>query len=104
MYLLAGISTLLAIPALLLAGFFGGLFFLGRGERYGPLNDLFFALTMYLIILPAIAVVNLADEQVGAWFDVVTWIAVMGMVIAGVGQVLLVVGGISLQTSFITVD
>lgn len=102
MYLLAGISTFLAIPALLLAGFFGSLFFLGRGERYGPLNDLFVALTMFLIILPAITVENLAGEQVGAWFDVVTWVAVAGMVIAGVGQVLLVAEGISLQTSFVT--
>ena len=102
MYLVGEISTFLAIPALLLAGVFGGLFFLGRGERYGPLNDLFFAFTMFLIILPAITVTNLAGEQVGAWFDVVTWVAVAGLVIAGVGQVLLVAGGISLQTSFIT--
>ena len=57
---------------------------------------------MFLIILPAITVANLAGEQVGAWFDVVTWVAVAGTVIAGVGQVLLVAGGISLQTSFIT--
>ena len=93
---------MLAIPAVLLAGYFGILFFLGRGERYGPLNDLFFALTLFLIILPAIAVTSLADEQVKTWFEVVTWVAVAGMVVAGVGQVLLVARIISLQTSFMT--
>ena len=75
---------------------------MGRGERYGPLNDLFFALTMFLIILPAVAVEDLTGEQGGPWFDAVTWVAVVGMVIAGVGQVLLVAGRISLQTSFVT--
>ena len=73
-----------------------------RGEHYGPLNDAFFALTMFLIILLAVAVEDLADNQVGAWFDVVTWVAVAGMVIAGVGQVLLVAGRINLRTSFVT--
>ena len=34
------------------------------------------------------------------WFDAVTWVAVVGMVVAGVGQLLLVAGAISLQTSF----
>ena len=102
MYLLSGLSAFLVIPALLLSGFFGALFFLGRGERYGPLNDLFFALVLFLMILPAIAVKDLSNETVGTWFDVVTWAAVVGMVVAGVGQILLVAGAISLRTSFIT--
>ena len=100
MYLLAGISTFLVIPALLLSGIFGALFFLRRGDHYGPLNDLFFALSLFLLILPVIAVNDLANEQVGMWFDAVTWVAVVGMVVAGVGQLLLVAGAISLQTSF----
>ena len=72
MYLLAGISTFLVIPALLLSGIFGALFFLRRGDHYGPLNDLFFALSLFLLILPVIAVNDLANEQVGMWFDAVT--------------------------------
>ena len=100
MYLLAGISTFLVIPALLLSGIFGALFFLKRGDHYGPLNDLFFALSLFLLILPVIVVNDLANEQVGIWFDAVTWAAVVGLVVAGVGQVLLVAGAISLQTSF----
>jgi hypothetical protein len=102
MYLLAGISTFLAIPALLLAGYFGLLFFQGRGERYGPLNDMFSALTIFLLVPTAIAVNTLADGRVEGWFQVVTWLAVAGMLLAGVGQLLLVAGTINLQTSFIT--
>ena len=102
MYLIAAISAFLAIPALVLAGLFGVLFFSGRGGRYGPLNDLFSALAIFLMILPAIAVNTAAGKQVGVWFDVVTWAAVAGMVVAGVGQGLLVAGRISLQTSFVT--
>ena len=102
MYLAAGISALLSIPALLLAGLFGALFFLGRGERYGPLNDVFFALMLLLLILPAIAVNDLAGGQTGGWLDIVTWLAVGGMVVGAGGQVLLVARVISLQTSFIT--
>ena len=100
MYLLAGTSTFLVIPALLLSGIFGALFFLRRGDHYGPFNDLFFALSLFLMILPVIAVNDLADERVGIWFDAVTWAAVVGIVVAGVGQVLLVAGAINVQTSF----
>ncbi len=102
MFLSAGISAFLAIPALALSGYFGALFSLRKGDHYGPLNDVFFALAVFLLILPAIAVNDLANQQVGVWFDTVTWAAVAGMVVADVGQTLLVVRAISLQASFTT--
>jgi len=50
----------------------------------------------------AIAVNTLACGQAGGWFEAVTWLAVVGMLLIGVGQLLLVAGTINLQTSFIT--
>ncbi len=102
LFRLAGASALLAIPALLLAGLFLALFFGGRGAHYGPLNDIFSALSLLLLILPAIAIYASAQAAAGAWLAVVTWLAVAGMVIGAAGQVLLVVGVINLQTSFVT--
>jgi hypothetical protein len=101
MDLLAGLSAFLAIPALLLALTYGLLFFLGRGQRYGPLNDIASAAVLLLLILPAIALKDLVGAD-PAWFGIVTWVAVAGMVVAAVGQVALVLGAISLNTSFVT--
>ncbi len=102
LFRLAGASAWLTIPALLLAGLFLALFFGGRGAFYGPLNDIFSALSLLLLILPAIAIYVSAHEAAGSWLAVVTWLAVAGMVIGAAGQILLVVGVINLQTSFIT--
>ena len=102
LFRLAGASALLAIPALLLAGLFLALFFGGRGEFYGPLNDIFSALSLLLLILPAIAINVSVYQAAGSWIAVVTWLAVGGMVIGAAGQILLVVGVINLQTSFVT--
>ncbi len=96
----AGLSAFLAIPALLAALIFGLLFFLGRGRHFGPLNDVAIAVALLLLILPAIAL----NDLVGAptWFAAITWVAVAGMILAAVGQLLLVVGVIGLNTSFVT--
>src|SRR3990170_3512253 len=93
----AGYSALLAIPALLLAGVFLALFFGGFGDRYGPLNDIFSTLMLLLSVAPALAVAGLLSEQTGGWFGVLTGLAVVGMLIGAVGQMALVLGGISLQ-------
>lgn len=100
MELLAGVSALLAIPALVLALVFGVLFFLGRGRHYGPLNDVASAAVMFLLVLPAIAVRDTIGDD-PTWFGVVTWIAVAGMIFAGISQLLLVIGMITLNVSFI---
>ena len=102
LFRLAGASALFAIPALLLAGLFLALFFGGRGEAYGSLNDIFSALTLLLLILPAIAVYIGTHAAAGSWLAVVTWLAVAGMVMGAAGQVLLVLGVINLQASFVT--
>jgi len=99
---LAAYSAFLAVPTLLLAALFLALFFRGMGERYEPLNDVFSAFGLLLLVLPAFAVYTLTKEHVGAWLGIITWAAIAGMVLAAAGQVLLVLGVINLQTSFVT--
>src|SRR5437660_352283 len=102
LYPIAGVSALLAIPALLLSGLFLALFFGGRGAQFGPLNDFFVAINLFLLVPPALAIRTAVGGQAGAWFTIVTWLAIAGMVLAGVGQLLLIAGVISLQASFVT--
>lgn len=99
---IAGISAWLAIPSLLLAGVFLALFFGGRGDKYGPLNDVLSAVTLLLLILPAVGVYLMAREAAVPWFKVVTVLAVAGMAVGAGGQLLLVMGVISLGASFVT--
>ena len=98
----AGWSAIGAIAALVLAGITIALFFGGAGAQYGPLNDLFSALGLALLALPIVAVWWLVRGETGPWFGVVSLLALAGIVIAAGGQLLLVAGAISLETSFVT--
>ncbi|MEP6872512.1 MAG: hypothetical protein ABI939_11785, partial [Anaerolineaceae bacterium] len=97
----AGVSALLALLALLLAGTFLVLFF-RRGQPYGSLNDFFSALALLLLILPAAAVYVVAWNDVGWWLLLLTIAAVAGMALAAAGQLLLILRIIDLRTSFVT--
>jgi hypothetical protein len=99
---IAGYSTAGAIVSLILAGISIGLFFGGAGQFWGPINDMFTALTLVLLAPAVVAVYLLARAETGPWFGVVTVVALVGLTIAAVGQLLLVVGAITLQSSFIT--
>ena len=98
----AGLSTVLAVIALVIAAITLGLFFGGAGQWWGPVNDVFTAILMFALILPILATDRIVVPEAGLWFRVVTVAAVAGAVLAGVGQLLLVLGVIDLQTSFIT--
>lgn len=99
---LPGLSALLALPALLLAGIFFALFVGGRGDRFGSLNDFFSAVALLLLVAPAIAVYLIARDATGAWLLLLTVAAIVGMVLAAIGQFLLILRIIELQTSFVT--
>ncbi|MDH4333641.1 MAG: hypothetical protein OEW24_00005, partial [Chloroflexota bacterium] len=58
--------------------------------------------TTLLLILPVLAVLLLAGDEAGWWFSILSWLAIAGLVLVAVGQLLLVVGVISLNTSFLT--
>ncbi|MDP8903956.1 MAG: hypothetical protein M3N29_01340 [Chloroflexota bacterium] len=99
---IAPTSAYVAVITLVLSGVALVLFFGGVGYVFGPINDVLVAATLFLLIPVALAVRRLAAGQAGQWFTVLTWIAIAGMLEAAVGQLLLVVGLISLQTSFLT--
>jgi hypothetical protein len=97
----AGYSAVAATLSLLLAGVTIALFFGGAGEQYGPMNDAFTALTLLLLILPVLAIRTLVGDA-GPLFHAVTVLAVIGLLVGAVGQILLVAGIIDLNTSFVT--
>lgn len=99
---LAAASAVAAIATLLIAGLSLALFFGGAGSFWGPVNDVFSALSLLLLVPVMLAVLRLAPDDIGPWFAIVTLAAVAGALLGAIGQVLLVAGGISLQTSFVT--
>ena len=102
LYRAAGVSGIIALIALVVSAVALALFFGGAGQIYGPINDVFVAITMLALLLPILAVDGVAGPQTGLWLRVVTVAALTGAVLAAVGQVLLVAGVIDLETSFIT--
>ena len=97
-----GLSALLAVLALLLSAIFLALFFGGRGERFGSLNDLFSAIGLLLLAAPAAAVYVVARDATGGWLLIVTIAAIVGMALGAIGQFLLVLRVIDLRASFVT--
>lgn len=78
------------------------LFFSGAGAFWGPVNDLLVVATVSLL-LPAMTVLaTLVGASVGRWFTLVSAAAALGAVVIAVGQLALVFGLITLDTSFLT--
>ena len=98
----AGYAAAAATLSLLLAGVTIALFFGGAGQQYGPMNDVFTAVTLVLLILPVLAIRALVGDASGPLFDAVSLLAVVGLAVSAVGQMLLVVGVIDLDTSYVT--
>jgi len=99
---IAAYCALAAIAALVVAGITLALFFGGAGDYWGPVNDIFSALALLLLLPVMLSVLRLSPDDIGPWFAIVTYAAIAGVLIGAVGQVVLVLGGISLQTSFVT--
>jgi hypothetical protein len=99
----AGYCLFASVGTLVVGGVAGALFFSGAGAVFGPINDLFTAATLVLIVPAVVAVRRLdAERVVGGWLSVVSLATIGGLLLAAVGFVLLVVGAIDLQTSFVT--
>ena len=99
---LAAYCALGAIVTLVVAGITLALFFGGAGSYWGPVNDIFSALSLVLLLPVMLAVLRLAPDDIGPWFAIVTVAAIVGVLVGAAGQVLLVLGGIGLQASFVT--
>ncbi|MBA2383031.1 MAG: hypothetical protein H0V73_13065 [Chloroflexi bacterium] len=102
LYRLAGWSGWLALIAFVVSGIALALFFGGAGQVFGPINDAFIAMALVALIPAVVAVDRLAVNELAPWVRVVTIAAIVGIVIASVGQVLLIVGRISLEQSYLT--
>lgn len=98
----AGYSAAAALVSLILSGITIALFFGGAGSVFGPLNDLFTALALGFLVLPVVALWMLVRDDAGAWFGIVSLLALVGIAVGAGGQVLLVLGAIPLETSFVT--
>jgi hypothetical protein len=101
LYRWAGAAAAIAIVTLVISAIALALFFGGRGQFWGPVNDVFISLTVLALLLPIIAVDRLAGDAV-PWLRIVTIAAFAGCVVMAVGQLLLVVGVISLEGSYVT--
>ncbi|MDP9281467.1 MAG: hypothetical protein M3P38_05170 [Chloroflexota bacterium] len=99
---LAAPSTFLAVPMVLLAAITLVLFFRGRGDRFGTLNDLFSAIALLLLIPPVVAVYRVGGDDAGTWLLALTIATVAGLLVAAIGQLLLILRAIDLSASFVT--
>ncbi len=102
LYRAAGVSAVVALIALLVSAVAIALFFSGAGQVYGPINDVFVAITVLALVLPILAVDRAAGAQAGLWLRIVTVGAIAGAVLVAAGQIMLVVGIVDLQKSFVT--
>jgi hypothetical protein len=102
LYRAASLSALVALIALIGAAITLALFFGGAGQFWGPVNDVLFAIMLVALILPILAIDRLTINEAGFWVRVVTVAALAGAVVGAVGQLLLVVNVIDLNTSYVT--
>lgn len=98
----AGWASWVAIVPLVASAIALALFFGGAGQFWGPVNDVLISVTLLLLMLPVLAVLVLVGDQAGTWFSVLTWLTLAGLLLAAAGQLLLVVGVITLENSYMT--
>ena len=102
LYRLAGLSSWIALVALILSGVALALFFGGAGQFWGPVNDALIVLTAIALVPTVVAVARAAEPQATPWVSILTVAAVAGLVLIAVGQTLLIVGVLSLDGSYVT--
>jgi len=102
LYRLAGVSSWIALVALVLSGIALALFFGGAGEFWGPVNDALIVLTAIALIPAVLAVQRLAGDRAAPWVSILTIATIAGLVLIALGQTLLIVGRLSLDGSYVT--
>jgi hypothetical protein len=100
----AGYGTLAATALLVLGAVALGIYFGSAevGNIFGPISDVLYIGVMVLLIPAVLAVRTLVAGRTGAWFTVMSGVAITGLLITAAGQALLVVGAIPLEASFVT--
>jgi hypothetical protein len=102
LYRLASWSTWVSLVALVISGVALAIFFAGPGEPFGSINDAFIALALVALIPAVLAVDRLAGSHGAPIVRIATVAAIAGIVLAAVGQVLLILRVITLEDSYIT--
>lgn len=102
LYRLATSSTWVSLVTLVISGVALAIFFAGPGEPFGSINDAFVAIALIALVPAILAVDRLAGDHLSPWVRIVTIAAVAGIVLAAIGNVLLILRVITLQDSFIT--
>ena len=102
LYRLAGVSSWIALVALVLSGIALALFFGGAGQFWGPVNDALIVVTTIALLPAVLAVARLAGERGSPWVTIVTAAAFAGLILIAVGQTLLIVGALTLEGSYVT--
>lgn len=102
LYRLAGVSSWIALVALVLSGIALALFFGGAGQFWGPVNDGLIVITAIALLPTVIAVARLAGERGAPWVTIVSAAAFAGLILIAVGQALLIVGVLTLEGSYVT--
>jgi hypothetical protein len=102
LYRLAGVSSWIALVALVLSGIALALFFGGAGAYWGPVNDALIVVTAIALLPTVAAVARMAGDRGAPWVAVVSLAAAAGLVLIAVGQTLLIVGSLSLDGSYVT--
>jgi hypothetical protein len=98
----AGYAALATIPLLVASGLAFWLFLSGAGAAFGPINDMLVAICLVLLAWAIAGLWTVAGRRIGPWFTIVTALALIGAAVAALGQVLLVLGIIPLEGSFVT--
>ncbi len=99
---LAAGSTVAAAAAIMISAAALVLFFGGAGSFWGPVNDVFVACFLLLLLPTVVAVWRLSPDDIGPWFGILSAAAMAGILVAAIGQLLLVAGVISLDASYVT--
>jgi hypothetical protein len=102
LYRLASLSTWMALVALVLSAIALALFFGGAGEFWGPVNDALIVVTAIALIPTVAAVARMAGDRGAPWVAIVSVAAIAGLVVMAVGQMLLILGRLSLDGSYVT--
>jgi hypothetical protein len=91
-------AVLLMVTAILL--FVG---FTGITDAFGWANDVVAAVAMPMLSPAIVATRRLGRPKVPRWFDVLSWLALAGILVFVAGQLLLVVGVIRIGPAFLAV-
>jgi hypothetical protein len=99
----AGIAAIAGAVLLVLTAFLLVIGATGMTDAFGWANDVVVAVAM-LMLSPAILVTRrLGWPRVQGWFDTLSWLALAGILVLVVGQLLLVIGVIRIGPAFLAV-